>query len=123
MAAYATVKDVEAGFRSLDEDEQKRAEALLDEAKIIIDQVSNSASDDVKKLVSCRMVRRAIGDGDVSAAPIGATQGTTTAMGYSQSWTLSNGSSGELYVSRLEKQMLGVGVRIGMAQAIGGSDD
>jgi len=123
MTAYATAKDVEAGFRSLDEDEQKRAEALLDEAKIIIDQVSNSASDDVKKLVSCRMVRRAIGDGDVSAAPIGATQGTTTAMGYSQSWTLSNGSSGELYVSRLEKQMLGVGVRIGMAQAIGGSDD
>ena len=121
MTAYATAKDVEAGFRSLDEDEQKRAEALLDEAKIIIDQVSNSASDDVKKLVSCRMVRRAIGDGDVSAAPIGATQGTTTAMGYSQSWTLSNGSSGELYVSRLEKQMLGVG--IGMAQAIGGSDD
>lgn len=123
MTAYAKAKDVEAGFRSLDEDEQKRAEALLDEAKIIIDQVSNSASDDVKKLVSCRMVRRAIGDGDVSAAPIGATQGTTTAMGYSQSWTLSNGSSGELYVSRLEKQMLGVGVRIGMAQAIGGSDD
>lgn len=123
MTAYATAKDVEAGFRSLDEDEQKRAEALLDEAKIIIDQVCNSASDDVKKLVSCRMVRRAIGDGDVSAAPIGATQGTTTAMGYSQSWTLSNGSSGELYVSRLEKQMLGVGVRIGMAQAIGGSDD
>lgn len=123
MTAYATAKDVEAGFRSLDEDEQKRAGALLDEAKIIIDQVSNSASDDVKKLVSCRMVRRAIGDGDVSAAPIGATQGTTTAMGYSQSWTLSNGSSGELYVSRLEKQMLGVGVRIGMAQAIGGSDD
>lgn len=123
MAAYATVKDVEAGFHSLDEDEQKRADALLNEAKIIIDQVSNSASDDVKKLVSCRMVRRAIGDGDVSAAPIGATQGTTTAMGYSQSWTLSNGSSGELYVSRLEKQMLGVGVRIGMVQAIGGSDD
>lgn len=123
MVAYATVKDVEAGFRSLDEDEQKRADALLNEAKIIIDQVSNSASDDVKKLVSCRMVRRAIGDGDVSAAPIGATQGSTSAMGYSQSWTLSNGSSGELYVSRLEKQMLGVGVRIGMAQAIGGSDD
>ena len=123
MAAYATVKDVEAGFRSLDEDEQKRAAALLDEAKIIIDQVSNSASDDVKKLVSCRMVRRAIGDGDVSAAPIGATQGTTSAMGYSQSWTFSNGSSGELYISRLEKQMLGAGVRIGMAQAIGGSDD
>lgn len=123
MTAYATAKDVEAGFRSLDEDEQKRADALLNEAKIIIDQVSNSASDDVKKLVSCRMVRRAIGDGDVSAAPIGATQGSTSAMGYSQSWTLSNGSSGELYVSRLEKQMLGVGVSIGMAQAIGGSDD
>lgn len=123
MTAYATVAEVEAGFRDLDDSEESRATALLDEAALIIDQINAYASGDIKKLVSCRMVRRAIGDGDVSAAPIGATQGTTTALGYSQSWTLSNGSSGELYVSRLEKQMLGVGVRIGMAQAIGGSDD
>lgn len=123
MTTYATVKKVEAGFRDLDESEEIRAAALLDEAALIIDQINASAAEDIKELVSCRMVRRAIGDGDVSAAPIGATQGTTSALGYSQSWTLSNGSSGELYISKLEKQMLGAGARIGMAQAFGGEDD
>ena len=45
--------------------------------------------------------------------PVGSTQGTATALGYSQSWTMSGGSSGELYLSKLEKKLLGVGSRIG----------
>ena len=45
--------------------------------------------------------------------PMGATQGTATALGYSQSWTMSGGSSGELYLSKLEKKLLGVGSRVG----------
>lgn len=122
--AYATVKEVEDGFRSLDDSEKERAGALAEEAGIIIDQINKNAAVSIKKLVSCRMVRRAIGDGADSSIPIGATQGTTSAMGwYSQSWQLSNGSSGELYVSKLEKQMLGAGRCIGMAQSLGDSDD
>jgi hypothetical protein len=124
MTAYATVAEVEAGFRDLDDSEESRATALLDEAALIIDQINAYASGDIKKLVSCRMVRRAIGDGGDSSIPIGATQGATSAMGwYSQSWQLSNGSSGELYVSKFEKQMLGAGRCIGMAQSLGDSDD
>ena len=34
-------------------------------------------------------------------------------MGYSQSWTMGTGSSGELYLSKLERRLLGVGDRIG----------
>jgi hypothetical protein len=34
-------------------------------------------------------------------------------MGYSQSWTITNGATGELYLSRAEKKMLGAGNSIG----------
>ena len=111
--AYATYEDVEAGFRTLDAAERSVAEALLDEAAIIIDSYNSSASDGAKKVVSCRMVRRAIGDSSGSAVPMGATQGSISALGYSQSWTMSSGTSGELYLGKLEKTLLGIGNAIG----------
>lgn len=113
---YAEVKDVEAGFRTLSKDEQARCTALLEEAAVIVDSCNADASADAKRLVSCRMVRRQLGEGDSEGGvsfPMGSTQGTATALGYSQSWTMSGGSSGELYLSKLEKQLLGVGNRIG----------
>ena len=36
-----------------------------------------------------------------------------SALGYSQSWTISNGSTGELYLSKAEKALLGGGNSIG----------
>lgn len=60
---YATLADVEAGFRKLEEDEQRRCLALLEEAATIIDTCSENAAPDRKQLVSCRMVRRVLGDG------------------------------------------------------------
>ena len=44
---------------------------------------------------------------------MGATQGSASAMGYTQNWTMSGGSSGELYLSKLEKRLLGLGSRVG----------
>lgn len=114
MATYATVSDVEAGFRDLIADEESICNALLEEAAVIIDAYNINATDDAKRVVSCRMVRRAIGDGEGSQAlPIGATQGSIAAGGYSQSWTISGGSTGELYIGRIEKRLLGVGNSIG----------
>lgn len=112
---YASVSDVEAGFRTLDEDESARCDALLEEAAVVIDAFSAEAEESRKKLVSCRMVRRQLGADSQSAGmfPAGASQGTVTALGYSQSWTMSGGAVGELYLSKLEKQLLGVGNRIG----------
>lgn len=109
--AYATVAQVAAGFRPLTEQEQSVCSALLDEAAIIIDAYNSQASADAKQVVSCRIVRRAIGAGDASV-PMGATQGSMTAGPYSQSWTMSNGSTGELYLGKLEKTLLG-GYRLG----------
>ncbi|MFQ9761824.1 MAG: hypothetical protein ACLRYE_00750 [Gemmiger formicilis] len=79
---YATLADVEAGFRKLEEDEQRRCLALLEEAATIIDTCSENAAPDRKQLVSCRMVRRVLGDGAAAQLyPMGATQGSASAMG------------------------------------------
>ena len=109
---YATVQDVEAGFRPLTASEQTIASQLLVEAAIIIDAYNSLASADAKNVVSCRMVRRSIGSsGDT---PIGASQGSMSALGYSQSWTMgATGSTGELYLNRMDKKLLGAGNAIG----------
>lgn len=114
MAAYATVADVQARMtRTLTQSEQAICATLLDDAKVIIDTFTNSANNDAKKVVSCRMVQRVLGDGGDIGVPMGATQGSQSALGYTQSWTLSNGATGELYLSKLEKQLLKTGDNIG----------
>lgn len=111
--AYATVTDVqERMLREMTEDEQALCSTLLDDAAVVIDSYNLNASDDAKLVVSCRMVIRAMGDAD--GVPMGATQGSMSAMGYSQSWTMGTGASvGELYLAKLDKKLLGVGDMIG----------
>lgn len=115
--AYATVTDVQARMsRTLSTAEQTQCATLLDDAAVMIDSYKNTASADAKKVVSCRIVIRALGDGDDGAigVPPGATQGSMSAMGYSQSWTISSGGSvGELYISKQDKTLLGIGNQIG----------
>lgn len=112
--AYATIEELQLGFRTLTEGEKTVATALLDEVAIIIDAYNSTAKDEVKKVVSCRSVRRAIGNGEDSLFPTGTTQGSFAGNGYSNSWTVgSGGSFGELYLSRLEKKLLGTGNKIG----------
>lgn len=124
MAAYATVEEVAAGFRELDEDEQARAEQLLQEAAVLIDVTATQADADVKAVVSCRMVRRALGDSSTAAMPMGASQASIAAGGYSQSWTLgSGGAAGELYLGRTERLLLGLGNRIGARSPLEVTDD
>lgn len=113
--AYATVADVQERMtRELTISEQDVCTTLLDDAAVIIDAFNVNATESAKKVVSCRMVVRAIGDGTNAGVPMGATQGSMSALGYSQSWTLGSGAaSGELYLSRTEKQILGGGSSIG----------
>lgn len=112
--AYATVEDVQARMtREMNEAEESVCATLLDDAAIVIDAFAPDASADAKKVVSCRMVERAIGDGDTTGVPIGATQGSMSGLGYSQSWTLAGGATGEIYLTKLERQLLGLGNRIG----------
>lgn len=122
---YAEVSEVEVGFRTLDSEEKTRCDALLEEAAIVIDAFNAEADAARKKLVSCRMVRRQLDAGPGAAQnavtfPMGASQGSASALGYSQTWSMPGGSVGELYLSKLEKQLLGVGNRIGSRSPLEG---
>lgn len=116
--AYATVADVEARTsRSFTPEEESVITNLLEDAAVIIDAFAPNATADAKKVVSCRMVQRAVGDD--SGVPLGATQGSMSALGYSSSWTVgSSGATGELYLGKLEKQLLGMGNKIGSRSPI-----
>lgn len=113
--AYATVQDVQARMtRALTEAEQTICANLLDDAAVIIDTFNASAKADNKKVVSVRMVIRALGDGETTGIPMGATQGSMSGLSYAQSWTMgSGGGVGELYLGKLDKQLLGYGNKIG----------
>ena len=117
--AYATVDDVQERLtKPLSEAEQSVCEALLDDAAVIIDGYNKDADKQAKKLVSCRMVIRSIGSGE-SDIPLGATQGSMSALGYSQSWTIGTGGAvGEMYLGKMEKKLLGFGERIGSKSPI-----
>lgn len=111
--AYATIEDITSRIsRTLSNDEINVAENMLEDAAVIVDAYNVNAAADAKKVVSCRMIIRALGDGAASI-PIGASQASESGLGYSQSWTYGSGSSGELYLSKIEKKLLGVGDKIG----------
>ena len=107
--AYAAIEDVKAKTtRSFSQEEETVLGTLLDDAAVMIDAFAPDANSAAKKLVSCRMVLRSMGDGE-NGFPLGTTQGSMAALGYSQSFTVGTGGSlGELYLSKLEKQMLGI---------------
>lgn len=110
--AYATYQDVATRTgKTYSASEQTVITAQLDDAAIIIDSFNSNASDDAKKVVSCRMVIRTLNAAD--DVPMGATQGSMSGLGYSQSWTMGSGATGELYLSKVDKQTLGGGNRIG----------
>jgi len=114
MIGYATVEDVQTRMqRTLTESEMTICESLLDDAAVMIDSYNAKASEDAKRVVSCRMVIRALGSSGDQGAPIGATQGSMSALGYSQSWTIGSGTVGEIYLGKAEKALLGVGNKIG----------
>ena len=120
--AYATVEDVQARIvRDLSADEQAVCSAMLDDAAVLIDAVASGASADAKKVVSCRMAIRALGDGTTSGIPTGATQGSMSGLGYSQSWSIGgSGATGEIYLTKTERTLLGVGNAIASAGPITG---
>lgn len=113
--AYATVEDVQARMtRTMTADEQAVCTTMLDDAAVLIDSYNVNASADAKLIVSCRVVIRAMGDGGELNVPMGASQGSMSALGYSQSWTLGTGGAvGEIYLSKTEKKLLGCGNAIG----------
>ncbi len=113
--AYATYSDVQTRLGvTFSSQEQGICTSLLGRAALMIDsyRVSENVSTDAKKEVSINMVARVM-NSSTADVPIGATQGSMSGLGYSQSWTISNGATGELYFDKNDKRLLGVGNAIG----------
>lgn len=111
--SYATVEDVQKRMtRALTEAEQTACATLLEDAAVLIDAYNANASADAKLIVSCHIAARMFGDSN--DIPVGATQGSMSGLGYAQSWTIGGGgATGEIYLSKTDKRLLGVGNRIG----------
>lgn len=109
--AYATVSDIESRIeRALSQDEQSRASVLIDDASAMLTALVNVDSDDQEqaqllKQVCCSMVIRAMSATEADA--FGASQMSMTAGPYSQSWSYSN-PTGDMYLTKLEKRLLGI---------------
>lgn len=108
--AYATVSDIESRWRALNEAEQTRASVLIDDASAMLTALVNVDSDDQEqaqllKQVCCAMVIRAMSATEADA--FGASQMSMTAGPYSQSWSYSN-PTGDMYLTKLEKRLLGI---------------
>lgn len=119
MTTYATYTDVQKRLgRTFDASEKDICDILLERAALEIDAYNDQASADVKKSVSVEAVARAMNES--SDVPMGASQGSMSALGYSQSWTMpSGGSVGSVYLSKSDKKLLGIGNSIGASNPLG----
>ena len=122
---FAEVFDIEARWRALSAEEAVRAGVLIEDASAMLQSLVSVDADDARqaellKTVCCSMVIRAMSA--TASDSYGATQMSMTAGAYSQSWTYSN-PTGDLYLTRQEKKLLGIGGgRVGWAP-LGGHDD
>lgn len=118
MTTYATYQDVQKRLgKTFDTSEQEICNILLERAALEIDSYNANATSDAKKSVSVEAVARAMNE--TSDVPMGASQGSMSAMGYSQSWTMpAGGSVGSVYLSKSDKRLLGVGDAIGASNPL-----
>lgn len=114
--AFATHADLADRWRTLSSAEQARADVLLGDASAIIRATvrgidAKIAAGDldalVPKSVACAMVKRAM-QGPVDLD--GVTQTQQSAGPFSQNVSFAN-PSGDLYLTKSEKQRLGIGVQ------------
>lgn len=108
---FATVDDLEARWRELDEQEQARAAVLIVDASNYIRVLANDdfseASEEtleVLKAVTCDIVKRAMLS-DIDDGAISSIQ--QTAGSYSESLNYAN-PTGDIYLTSLEKKLLGI---------------
>lgn len=113
MDSFATVSDLEARWRDLDDSERDRAEVLLGDASAFISTQLLRAGipiegDEIQaanlKTVCCAMVRRIMG---VDEEFYGVTQFSKTAGSFTASGTAAN-PNGDMYLTGSEKTLLGI---------------
>ena len=108
--AYATYTDVENRWRTLKADERTKATTLLSDAATMLDGLVTVDPLDthqmaVLKLVSCNMVIRAMLASESDAFGIDSLNATMGPFGQTAKFA---NPSGDMYLTKLEKRMLGV---------------
>ena len=109
--AFATYADIEARWRTLTTDEQTKATTLLGDAETILRRRVTVVDGDQEqaaalKYVSCNMVVRAMVAGASDA--LGVDQVSATMGPFAQTAHYSN-PNGDLYVTKNERRLLGIG--------------
>lgn len=110
MTIYATIDELEAGWRTLTPEEMTRAETLLERASLFLDviveqyHIDTTAKAAALSTVCCDLVQRKLETG--SAIPISSVTQTAGAFSETKSYSTSKRKSWELYPE--DKQMLGI---------------
>lgn len=103
---YATIDQLESGWRELSEAERKTAETLLARASRMISATcphAGGADPGLLSDIACAVVKRAMAAGGENI-----TNRSMTGGPYSEQWTYAN-PQGDLYLTKAEKKMLGCG--------------
>ncbi|WP_065962846.1 Gp19/Gp15/Gp42 family protein [Curtobacterium sp. UCD-KPL2560] len=121
--SFASTDDLEKRWRPLTEAERDTAEVLLEDASVEVRSALARSGvtvvdADAAKLVVCGMVKRSMIAGD-TAAGVTTTQETTGP--FSRSFTYSN-PTGDLYMTKREKQLLGLGLQTAFTIPMGSVD-
>lgn len=107
MKPYATLEDYSERYGSVPGDKVARVKISLLDASLIINAQNPKTDDaDVLKAITCAMVNRATSS--FGAGVEGLTGQTISAGVYSQQFTYSN-PTGDLYLTKGEKKLLGIG--------------
>lgn len=105
---FATLEDLRIRRGGLSADEEPKAAALLEDAAAYLYSLVDVSPDDVAqeellRIVSCNMVIRALDPGDM----FGVESASMTAGVYSETRQFAN-PSGDMYLTKTEKRLLGV---------------
>lgn len=117
---FAAAADLEARWRTLSDDEGRRADTLLGDASVFLAALmrksgvgvapGDSIQSETLKAVCCSMVQRAM-SAATDSAPF--SQESMAAGPFSQSYTYAN-PNGDMYLTKGERQRLGLdGQRMG----------
>lgn len=110
-APFASTADLAARWRPLSEEEDSRAEVLIDDASVLILDLAPDVEDRVSavslKAIVCAMVKRAM---QSTGGMDGVTQTQQSAGPFSVGYSFAN-PSGDLYLTKSEKQRLRMGQR------------
>lgn len=109
--AFATYEDVEGRWRTLTADEQTRATSLLDDAAVILSgmvtlEEGNREQAAALRLVSCNMVIRSMVASESGAFGVDELQATMGPFGQTAHFA---NPHGDMYLTKLDKKLLGIG--------------